>query len=312
VLATSRLTGHSIESYASSIRSGGVARDAIPALTEPRFWEATEADGFLDADDIVFGLLEGTAPRAYPQRIMVWHEVVNDAIDGLWLTISYCPLVGDVLAFERGGTEFGVSGMTVNSNLILYDRTSDTCFPQMLAVGVVGPHTGAALVERSIVWTTWRRWRERFPNTLVLSTDTGINRDYTRDPYGQYKPIAGYYERDVRPMFKPMHEDDRYPPKAVFLAARTETNAVGVDLDMLRQHGRVEIVADGEEFTAVYDHELDTGYIVRGVDLPGYRIGGNALPRVAWDDSSRHEPVNAFHCMWFALVGFYPNVFVAG
>jgi hypothetical protein len=136
--------------------------------------------------------------RAYPQRILVWHEIVNDTIGGLNLAVTYCPLTGTAIAFERGDTEFGVSGRLVNSNLIMYDRDTDTWFPQVLAIGIQGPHTGSALVERPMVWTTWQRWRAAHPETAVLSTETGFARNYNRDPYGAYNPRSGYYAPDSR------------------------------------------------------------------------------------------------------------------
>lgn len=183
-------------------------------------------EGYLDGGDIVFGLVENGVARAYPQRVLVWHEIVNDTVGGLGLAVTYCPLTGTALAFERAQTEFGVSGRLVNSNLIMYDRDTDTWFPQVLAAGIRGPHRSAALVERPVVWTTWQRWRAAYPDTEVLSTDTGFARNYNRDPYGAYNPRSGYYEPDSSTMFPLMNDDRRFPPKSEFIGARTRDAAV--------------------------------------------------------------------------------------
>jgi hypothetical protein len=89
----------------------------------------------------------------------------------------------------------------------MYDRDTDTWFPQVLAVGIAGPHAGAALKERPMVWTSWERWRAAHPETQVLSTDTGFARNYQRDPYGSYNPLSGYYQPDSFVMFPLMNED---------------------------------------------------------------------------------------------------------
>lgn len=310
VRETGLITGHSLQTYSDNLRAGGVGRDGIPSIDRPRYRSAADADGFLQDDDIVFGMLEGGIPRAYPQRIMVRHEVVNETVEGQGIAITYCPLVGDVMIFERGDTEFGVSGWVVNSNLVLYDRDTDTCFPQILATGVRGPHTGRALIERPIVWTTWRRWRAAYPETVCLSTDTDTPRNYFEDPYGNYNPLAGYYAPDTPPMFAPLHTDGRFPAKRMFLGARTADSAVAIDMDALRGERRIEIETAHETFTAVYDAALDTGYIFRGRTSATAVTVRERLPRVTWDAGPALEPCNAFQAMWFAWVAYYPDIVV--
>lgn len=95
------------------------------------------------------------------------------------------------LGFERGETEFGVSGMLVNSNLIMYDRATDSYWPQILGTAVQGPHRGDGLRQIRVFWTTWERWRSRHPDTRVLSPDTRHMRNYRQDPYGFPDSAAG-------------------------------------------------------------------------------------------------------------------------
>lgn len=293
-LGGGRVVPRPLDDYDRARLSGGPGKDGIPSIDAPRFWSPEEADRYLNGDDIVFGLVEGGVIRAYPQRILVWHEIVNDTVGGRPLAVTYCPLTGTAIVFERGSAEFGVSGQLVNSNLIMYDRSTDTWFPQMLAVGIEGPHMGASLVERPIIWTTWQRWRSAHPDTTVLSTDTGFARNYFRDPYGAYNPVSGYYTPASEPIFPLMHRDSRYPAKTMFVAARTETASVAFRLDSLRDAGRLELETGGETFIAQYDDAFDTGRILRAA--------GGPVP----------EPLNSYQAMWFAWAAFYPETAVHG
>lgn len=311
-LAQGRLVPRTPQAYADFMMSGGPGKDGIPSVDSPRFWSAERASEFLDDGDIVFGLIENDIVRAYPQRILVWHEIVNDVVGGTSFAVTYCPLTGTAIAFERGQTEFGVSGYLVNSNLIMYDRGSDTWFPQILAVGTSGPHVGAALVERPIVWTTWGLWRAAYPDTEVLSTETGFLRNYRKDPYGAYNSTAGYYLPESEALFPLMNEDDRHPAKVMFVLARTPTTAVVFDLAKLREAKRLELSQNGEVFTALYDERLDTGYVFRGRTDAKPSIEGPSARDVTWSGGGSIEPLDAFQAMWFAVMAFYPDVAILG
>ena len=302
-----RLMAANPETYMDAKLSGGPGKDGIPAIDEPVFWDVDEADAYLDDDDVVFGLVENGVVRAYPQRILVWHEIVNDTIDGEGVAVTYCPLTGTAIAFDRGDTEFGVSGRLVNSNLIMYDRDTNTWYPQILSRGISGPHSGASLEERPLVWTTWGDWREAYPDTEVLSTETGFARNYNRDPYGDYNPLSGYYAPDSDTMFPLMNTDDRHPNKEVVLGARTGTVAVAFHLDTLRDEGVATLETDEGLFTAVYDATLDTGYIFEGAAAGTPEVTGFGPESVAWSDGDGPEAVNAFEAMWFAWAAFYPE-----
>ncbi|WP_022727701.1 DUF3179 domain-containing protein [Fodinicurvata sediminis] len=304
-----RLVSTSLEAYREAKLSGGPGKDGIPSIDKPDFWTAEEAQDYLEDGDKVIGLIENGHARAYPQRILVWHEIVNDAPGQVPLAITYCPLTGTSLAFERGETTFGVSGRLVNSNLIMYDRQSDTWIPQILGVATEGPHAGVALVERPLVWTTWGRWRKRHPGTQVLSTRTGFARNYTRDPYGSYTPLEGYYRPEASPIFPLMQEDERFPPKSIVLGARTATEAVAFSKERLREAG--QLVLEGREttFVAVHDEGLDTGYIFE-VPRPlkeSAVVEGTGPGNVRWSEDLDARALNAFEAMWFAWAAFYPD-----
>jgi hypothetical protein len=289
------------------IVDGGPPKDGIPAIDDPVFVSAADAD-FLADDDVVFGVARGDVVRAYPQRILVHHEIVNDRLGESPVSVTYCPLTGTAMGFDRGDTTFGVSGKLLNSNLVMYDRATDSWWPQMLARAIDGPLAGATLREFRLVWTAWSQWRERHPDTAVLSTDTGYVRDYGNDPYGSYTPPRGYYARDGT-IFPPLTGDDRRRPKAVILGARTPAGAVAFDVDVLRHDGVLHGELDGDPVVAVHDDPLGTGYVYWQGDATvetgsdGITVDGQPHP----PDSLPLDPLYAFDAMWFAWAGFYPG-----
>ena len=191
----------------------GALRDAIPAITDPAFgpdWggvavevrnefgEYTATPRLADGDRVV-GVERGGRARAYPLRVLVWHEAVNDAFGGP-LLVTYCPLCGSSLVAKRRvrgeETVFGVSGLLWRSNLVLYDRATDSRWSQLAATAIRGPATGDRLTLRPSTLTTWADWRERYPDTevsrpppesgSVVGREDAV-RDYTFDPYGAYR-----------------------------------------------------------------------------------------------------------------------------
>ena len=295
-----------LSEYRDNIRTGA-AKDGIPSIDDPVFQDADAADAFLDDNDRIIGVYINGEARAYPQRILVWHEIVNDTVGGEPLSVTYCPLTGTGLGFHRNGVEFGVSGKLLNNNLVMYDRSTESRYPQILAAGISGPMAGEGLREFRTVFTEWGRWKKRHPDTRVLSTDTGIMRNYQQDPYGDYNPISGYYEPDSRRMFPVMNESDRYPPKREVLGFRGRDHAVAVDIRTLRDAGVIERRIDGTRYVIIHDPGLDTGWVYRGdvaIDSDAIDFGPDG-PR--FDGRNEMEAVNAFRAMWFAWAAFYPD-----
>lgn len=305
------------------VRSGGPGKDGIPSIDEPMFASAQEAPVGLGPDSIVFGIVHDEAVKAYPQYVLVWHEIVNDVLGDRPVSVTYCPLTGTAMGFLRGETTFGVSGKLLNSNLVMYDRATDSRWPQMLATAISGPLVGNSLREFSLAWTTWRRWRREYPETLVLTEDTGHIRDYGRDPYGAYTPPSGYYA-EANTLFAPLRESDRYHPKSVAVGTRTAEGALAFHKPALRKRGLLEGTASaatetatgpetegGTPYLAAYDPELDTATVYYNPDERAfeYRSG-----RVVGPDGTVHAPdalslerVVNYDAMWFAWAGFYPN-----
>ncbi|HIP77516.1 MAG TPA: DUF3179 domain-containing protein, partial [Kiloniellaceae bacterium] len=191
------------------IRQGGPPRDGIPAIDRPRFETPREA-AWLKPHDRVLGIEHGGTTRAYPIRILDWHEIVNDRIGADPVVVSYCPLCGTGVAFRLPGSResggFGVSGLLYNSDVLLYDRASESLWSQILMQAVSGPRKGERFDPLPLEHTTWQDWRERHPDTRVLSRDTGHRRDYDRGAYGDYAQSKGLY-------FPVSNLDRRYHPK---------------------------------------------------------------------------------------------------
>ena len=197
---------------ASLLADGGVGKDGIPALTDPRFAEASEAT-FLAGSDRVIGLIVDGQPVAVPHNILWWHEIINFNFAGLGLAVTYCPLTGSSMAFDRatiGGGEFGVSGLLFQNNLTMYDRTDqESLWPQMNREAGCGPRTGAALTMHPVMEMTWEGWQVLYPDTRVVSEQTGFLRNYAPSgyPYGDYeRPSSGS-------LLFPMQIDGRREPK---------------------------------------------------------------------------------------------------
>ncbi len=172
------------------ILAGGPPKDGIPALSNPKLLGADEAS-YLQPDDRVIGVeLDGVA-RAYPIAILNWHEIVNDQINNQKYAVTYCPLCGTGVAFHAmvagKTTDFGVSGLLYNSDVLLYDKNTESLWSQIMGEAVAGKLVGEKLNPIPISHTTWRGWLSQHPDTKVLSTETGFYRDYDRNPYQGYE-----------------------------------------------------------------------------------------------------------------------------
>lgn len=195
------------------IKSGGPPKDGIPSIDAPKFLKAQDTELISD-DDLVIGLRLNGETRAYPLFILVWHEIVNDKIGNTPIAVTYCPLCFTTQVFDRTindkETEFGTSGKLYNSNLVMYDRNTDSMWSQALGKAVVGELTGYELKRIPFDLAKWSDWKKLYPDTIVLSTETGHSRPYGSDPYG------GYYT-DSRVIFPVKNADDRMHPKEIIL-----------------------------------------------------------------------------------------------
>ena len=206
-------------------------------------------------------MVDGEA-KAYPYNIMNWHEIVNDTVGGVNVTVTYCPLCDTIVAFERENTTFGVSGKLYQSCLVMYDRADDSLFVQPWGLGVVGPQMNQALNRIPAVKTTLGAWLESHPHSQILSTRTGYNRNYQGYPYGSYNT-------DENLIFPVRHQDQRQVhPKAIVSYVwqgdgQTPHNQFSGDShqfvhDELQQQGRQDFELGDQTLTGRWDEELAT------------------------------------------------------
>jgi len=195
------------------IKGGGPPKDGIPSIDNPVFTNIQDSN-FMSDSDTVIGLEINGEAKAYPIFILVWHEIVNDRLGNTPVSITYCPLCYTSQVFERiidnQEVEFGTSGKLYNSNLLMYDRLTESYWSQALGIAVKGELAGHSLDMIPFDVITWGDWKKLHPNTLVLTTDTGYIRSYATDPYGSY-----YTEPRI--MFPVEHSDDRMNPKEIIL-----------------------------------------------------------------------------------------------
>ncbi len=173
------------------IVSGGPPTDGIPSIDNPKFVSVADASKFLQDSDLVLVVSLNGETRAYPLLILVWHEIVNDQLGGVPVAVTYCPLCFTAQVFNRtidgkAVVEFGTSGKLYNNNLVMYDRLGGSLLSQALGEGIVGTHAGENLARIQFDLAYWKDWKQLYPKSMVLSTDTGFTRPYGVDPYDDY------------------------------------------------------------------------------------------------------------------------------
>ncbi|MEE8584620.1 MAG: DUF3179 domain-containing protein [Acidobacteriota bacterium] len=213
---------------------GGVRVDGIPPLEYPKFLEADQA-GYLGDGNIVFGVYLNGEAKAYPKRILAWHELFNDTIGGMKVSCAYCTLCNAAVLFKQSvgdrSFEFGTSGFLYRSNKLMYDRTTHSLWSALEGVPVTGELTGSGLrLERlPIVTTTWREWKRRHPQTKVLSLQTGHDRNY-----GEGVAYRDYFASPEL-MFPVPELDKRLRPKQEVLALLLDRVPVAFRTETLRK-----------------------------------------------------------------------------
>lgn len=228
------------------IRRGGPGKNGIPAIVSPKFAPAGEAQ-FMRANDRVLGISIGGAHKAFPVKILNWHEVVNDWTMPERFVMTYCPLCGSGMAFAVENEAFGVSGLLYNSDVLLYDFATESLWSQIMMQAVTGPQKGERLTQLPVLHTTWRAWRELHPDTLVLTRNTGYSGyDYRTNPYRQY-------ERIRQLAFPVSNRDRRLMPKAWVLGLSIGGEHVAYPMDELEKIGRFEDHVGGQTVQVIYD-----------------------------------------------------------
>ncbi|MFO8001597.1 MAG: DUF3179 domain-containing protein [Marinilabilia sp.] len=311
---------------ANEVLEGGPGKDGIPALTTPDFIPASEAS-YLSGNDLILGFVDGDDIRAYPHAILDWHEIINDQTPNHVPAIIYCPLTGTGIGWNRktdgNTTTFGVSGLLYNSNIIPYDRATDSNWLQLHLKSVNGKLAGDSAETFNLIETTWKTWKEMFPSTRVVSTNTGYNRSYGEYPYGNYK-------ENNELIFSVNNEDDRLHKKERVLAVIIGEKARAYRFEDLGDNGNLftdefagaEMVITGNTEASLMVAFKST--LSDGTSLE-FEIIEDQLPAIltdregnTWDvtgkaiDGPRKgeklEPVTQIMGYWFGFAAFYPEI----
>ncbi len=313
--------------------AGGPGKDGIPALTEPLFIPAAEAD-YLDEDDLVLGYRDGSDIRAYPHAILDWHEIVNDKVNGLAFAVNYCPLTGTGISwgrtFDGVETTFGVSGLLYNSNLILFDRETDSYWSQMLLQSVKGDLRGTWAETFHIVETTWATWQEMYPETKVISTETGYNRSYGFYPYRDYREDHDHFLFPFSPVDNRLNSKERVHGIIIQDSAkayRLNTFAGGLTIveDTFMSEPIVITGSKENDFIVSFSRTMPDGTILSFEPSPANSAADEIMTDLegnTWDvfgealsgprQGERLSPTRSFMGFWFAWGAFYPELLIYG
>jgi Protein of unknown function (DUF3179) len=230
--------------------SGGPPRDGIPPVDEPKATSQTAAERWLSDREPVLAVGLGDQVRAYPLQILVWHEIVNDTLGGRPIAVTYCPLCNSSLVFDRrvdGPTlTFGTTGNLRSSDLVMWDRQTESWWQQLSGEAVVGELTGTRLKVLPSQTLSWADFKRIYPGGDVLSRHTGVERDYGSNPYARYD------QPDSDPFLFEGHADDRLPPKERVVAIFAEDDTVVVPFSRLRRQPVVQTEAGGRPVVVFY------------------------------------------------------------
>lgn len=274
------LSGSLIDS--NEIHHGGPAKDGIPAIDKPVFIAARQAD-YLHNEDMVLGLAINGIAKAYPIKILNYHEIVNDFFLKQAVVISYCPLCGSGIGYSANieglNTTFGVSGLLYNSDVLLYDRETNSLWSQLLSKAISGERKGIELDMLPVNHTTWQGWKKQYPDTVVLSDNTGFDRNYSRTPYGNYDKSQSLY-------FPVSQLNKDYHPKEYVLGLKLSGKTkVYPFAELSKIKSPYKDSFAGKNVTIVFDAKNRTGKI--------FNESQNEIPIVA--------------SFWFAWMAFYPE-----
>ena len=276
----------SVESWAEII-SGGPGKDGIPALSDPK-WVRAGQKGGLEPREPVITLQVGSGPaRAYPLRYLMWHEIVNDRVGGVPVAVTYCPLCNSAIVFDRrlGGQvlTMGVTGKLRNSDMVMYDRETQSWWQQAEGRAIVGALTGRSLDTLPSWMESWDSFRAAHPEGLVMA-EPAFNRAYGRNPYRRYDTSA-------RPF---LYSGDPPPHGIPPLARVVRVGDRAWPLARLAQAGQLEEAGLRFEWTAGLASALDTAAIGSGRDIGQIRV----TDRTGRDVTHDLLFAFAFHAFW--------------
>lgn len=253
------------------ILDGGPGKDGIPAINTPKFISQGAAEkysSYLWEDDLGIVLHRWNEARFYGYDVLVWHEIVNDEIAGEKVAVTFCPLCGSAIVYDRGNVNgrevnFWVSGKLYNSNLLMYDSYDETLWSQSLGEAVTGDQLGTKLKVVKSQLMNYEEFKDNFPNGVVLSNDTGYKRLYGQVPYGNYNTNEDIY------FPAPGAVNTQFHPKKLFYIVNDGDESLAFALDDLREAGNASISVGNQLYTAHFDNGVVD--VEKNADIiPGY------------------------------------------
>ncbi|GIU94050.1 MAG: hypothetical protein KatS3mg012_0507 [Gaiellaceae bacterium] len=280
------------------IESGGPPKDGIPAIDEPRYAKATDVDFLEDPEPVILVSIEGET-HAYPIQILIWHEIVNARVGDRDVAVTFCPLCNTAIVFDRRVNgrllDFGTTGKLRNSDLVMYDRQTESWWQQFSGEAIVGELTGTKLEQIPARIVAWSEFRKEYPDGLVLNTDTGFFREYGVNPY------AGYDRIDSSPLFAVRNEsDDRLPPKERVAYVEVGEQAYAVPFSSLAEKRTIEI--ETAEGTVAVRWTPGVSSALHHVTIASGRDVGATSVTLDGEPYPFHEP------FWFAVAAFRPDI----
>jgi hypothetical protein len=227
------------------LQSGGPGKDGIPAIDKPKFVGPDKAEQWLKAKEPVISLVVDGQAKAYPLQILIWHEIVNDRIGDIPVIVTFCPLCYSAIVFERtvDGKEysFGASGMLRHSNLVMYDRQTESLWQQLTGETIVGDMVGSTLKSIAAQIISFEQFRAAYKDGLVLSRETGFRRNYGSNPY------VGYDDISKRPFLFRGKTDGRLPPMEKVVAVTIDGQSKAYPYAVTRQRRVVNDKVGGRQ-----------------------------------------------------------------
>ncbi len=269
------------------IQSGGPPRDGIPALDAPGFVQVGAKRGIEDREPVIALEVEGETPRAYPVRYLMWHEIVNDTVGGMPVAVTFCPLCNSGMVFDRrvGGRvlSFGVTGKLRNSDMVMYDRETESWWQQATGEGIVGEMTGRDLRPLPSWMESWDEFRTRNPDGLVMA-EPASGRSYGRNPYVSYDSSA-----------RPFLYSGELPPHGINPLARVvRVGERAWPVERIRREGQVTEAGVTISWSQGQASALDAARIGEGREVGTIRVRDGSGADVAHDVLFAF----AFHAFW--------------
>lgn len=269
------------------IIGGGPPKDGIPSIDRPKFVSIAQANRWLDDQDPGIAFSRNNTHRFYPYQILVWHEIINDTVEGERVLITYCPLCLTGIVFDpvvRGErVAFGTSGKLWKSNLVMYDRKTDSLWSQVLGEAIMGELAGTHLTVLPSDQIRFGNWKHKHPDGEVLSRETGAARFYGSNPYGDYFAVTDLSLNLARPT------DTRLPNEAFVLGIVINGRAKAYPVEAVKAKGALEDLFENTVLVLRHDKTLDVVRIFK------------KLP-----DGSE-ERLNPFSAFWFSWAAAHPN-----